>query len=220
MGLFLFPIPFVELTFLRTIAYFDKINQLEQIMEDKIKIPKKIETFLLKNEVKHELLKHKTVYTAFDKAATLKVKPGAIAKVLTVKMDGELAMAIVGGDRNLDMDKLLKLAKAKKINFAKEKIISETFKGIDPGAISPFAGLWQIKVYCDKKILESPKIILSAGSYEASIKMAPGAFKKSSSEMIIGNFSAPRQSQAKSGKAIKKKPKKKPVKPALNKRKK
>jgi prolyl-tRNA editing enzyme YbaK/EbsC (Cys-tRNA(Pro) deacylase) len=168
-------------------------------MEQKqIKIPAKVENFLGKAGIKHELVKHRTVYTAFDKAATLKVKPGAVAKVLAIKMDGELALALIGGDKNLDIDKLLKLARpkgrgsfeaTKKIDFAKEKVIGEAFKGIDPGAIPPFAGLWDVEVFCDKKLLESPKIILSAGSYEISIKMAPGAFKKSNPKMIIGNFS-------------------------------
>jgi Ala-tRNA(Pro) deacylase len=125
-----------------------------------------------------------------------------------VKINGELGMAVVGGNRNLDMDKLLKISKAKKIDFAKEKIISETFKGIDPGAIPPFDGLWQIPIFCDKKLLESPKIILSAGSYGASIKITPAAFKKVNADMIIGNFSIARPKS------------KKPNKPALKKRKK
>jgi Ala-tRNA(Pro) deacylase len=176
--------------------------------QNKIKIPKKIENFLGKINCKYESIGHRTVYTAFDKAATLKIKTGAIAKVLVVKIDGKLAMAVVGGDRNLDIDKLMKLAKAKKTDFAKEKIIAETFKGIDPGAIPPFAGLWQIRVFCDRKFLESPKIILSAGRYEASLIITPAAFKKINPEMAIGNFSVA-------------KPKlKKPIKAALKKRKK
>jgi len=157
--------------------------------KDIIKLPQKISGFMEKAGVKFEAIGHRTVYTAYDKAATLKVKPGAIAKVLTVKMDGALAMAVIGGDRNLDIDKLQKLAKAKKMDFAKEKAICEAFKGIDPGAVPPFETLWQIKVFCDKKILESPKMILSAGAYENSIKIAPGAFKKINKAMIIGNFS-------------------------------
>ena len=190
-------------------------------MENKIKIPKKVENFLVKTEIKCELIGHRTVYTAFDKAATLKVDPGAIAKVLVVKLDKELAMAVIGGDRNLDMDKLMKLSrpkgrgslaatKAKKIDFAKEKIIGETFKGIDPGAIPPFAGLWNIPVFCDKKLLEPSKIILSAGNYETSIMITPGVFKKVNPKMTIGIFSKAKDKKPK----IKKKivPKIKPTK--------
>jgi Ala-tRNA(Pro) deacylase len=181
-------------------------------MENTIKIPKKVENFLAKAGSKYELVGHRTVYTAFDKAATLRLKAGTIAKVLVVKMDGELAMAVIGGDRNLDMEKLLKLSQAKKIDFTKEKIIGGTFKGVDPGAIPPFPGLWNIKVFCDKKFLEQSKIFLSAGSYEASIKITPGAFKKANPKMVIGGFSAAK------GKKIT--IKKKRIEPSLKKRKK
>lgn len=165
-----------------------------------IKIPKKVEGFLAKVGAKYELVGHRTVYTAFDKAATLKIKPGTVTKVLTLIIGKELALAAIGGDRNLDVDKLLKLAKAKKIDFAKEKIIGQTFKGIDPGAIPPFAGLWNVKVFCDKKLLESPKIILPSGSYEASLKITSGGLKKINPEIIIGNFSASRPKKTKTAK--------------------
>jgi len=166
-------------------------------------VPKKVENFLEKLSVKFEAVRHKTVFTAYDKAATLRVKPSTIAKVLVVKLDKELAMAVISGGKNLDTDKLLKLAKAKKIDLAKEKVIGEIFKGIDPGAIPPFYGLWQIKVFCDKKLLEQPKIILSAGSYEASLEMSPSTFKKANPEMIIGNFSKTKEKKPKLKKSAK-----------------
>jgi len=174
-------------------------------MGNKIKIPKKVETFLGKINIKCQPLSHKTVFTAYDKAATLRIKPAVIAKVLVVKLDKDLVMAVIGGDKNLDTDKLLKLAKAKKVDFAKEKIIGQTFKGIDPGAVPPFVDLWQIKVFCDKKLLEQPKIILSAGSYEASLEITPGAFKKANGGMIVGSFSKPKEKpKVKSSKSLKK----------------
>jgi hypothetical protein len=36
-------------------------------------VPKKILNFLKKSKVKYEIIKHKTVFTAFDKSQTLKV---------------------------------------------------------------------------------------------------------------------------------------------------
>lgn len=167
----------------------------------KIKVPKKVEGFLAKVGAKYELVGHRTVYTAFDKAATLKIKPGTVAKVLTLKIGKELVLAAMGSDKNLDIEKLQKLAKTEKIAFAKEKAIVETFKGIDPGAIPPFAGLWNVKVFCDKKLLEAPKIILPSGSYEASLKITSGGLKKINPEIIIGNFSASRPKKTKTAKS-------------------
>jgi len=156
----------------------------------KIKAPKKVEGFLAKVGAKYELVGHRTVYTAFDKAATLKIKPGTVAKVLTLKIGKELVLSAMGSDKNLNIEKLQKLAKTEKIAFAKEKAIVETFKGIDPGAIPPFAGLWNVKVFCDKKLLEAPKIILPSGSYEASRKITTGGVKKINPEKKIGNVAS------------------------------
>lgn len=167
----------------------------------KIKVPKKVEGFLAKVGAKYELVGHRTVYTAFDKAATLKIKPGTVAKVLTLKIGKELVLAAMGSDKNLNIEKLQKLAKTEKIAFAKEKAIVETFKGIDPGAIPPFAGLWNVKVFCDKKLLEAPKIILPSGSYEASLKITSGGLKKINPEIIIGNFSSSRPKKTKTAKS-------------------
>lgn len=167
----------------------------------KIKAPKKVEGFLAKVGAKYELVGHRTVYTAFDKAATLKIKPGTVAKVLTLKIGKELVLAAMGSDKNLNIEKLQKLAKTEKIAFAKEKAIVETFKGIDPGAIPPFAGLWNVKVFCDKKLLEAPKIILPSGSYEASFKITSGGLKKINPEIIIGNFSSSRPKKTKTAKS-------------------
>jgi Ala-tRNA(Pro) deacylase len=168
-----------------------------------VKLPKKVAVFLEKNNTKFETIGHRTVFTAFDKAATMKVKPTAIAKVLVLKIDKDIAMAIVGGDRNLDLEGLQKLAKAKKIDFAKERAIVEICKGIDPGAIPPFGDLWGVKVFCDKKILEVPRIIFSGGSYEVSVKMAPGTFKKMNSGMLVGNFSKKKEKKPRVIKKIK-----------------
>ncbi len=50
-------------------------------------ISAKIKKFLENKKVKYESVGHKIVYTAYDKAATLRVKEEAVAKTLVVKLD-------------------------------------------------------------------------------------------------------------------------------------
>ena len=96
----------------------------------KIKVPKKVEGFLAKVGAKYELVGHRTVYTAFDKAATLKVKPAQIAKVLVVKIDETLAMAVVGGDRNLDVGKLKSWLNPKRSILPKKRSSAKLSKAL------------------------------------------------------------------------------------------
>lgn len=167
-------------------------------------IPKKINEFLKKNTVKFKLINHKTVFTAHDKAATLKVKPSIIAKVLVLRADKELIAAVIAGDKNLDIEKLKKAARAKKIDFIKEATIKEKFKNINPGVIPPFGDLWQIKVFADKSLVEQSKIILPSGRYETSLELTPAAFLKANPKIIIDNFSKPRNKIKKTIKPLKK----------------
>lgn len=179
-------------------------------------IPKKVDDFLKASGGKLELIEHKTVYTAYDKAATLKVKPVIVGKVLVLKSDGEPVIVLVGADKNLDIEKIKKTLKVKKIGFLPEPAIKEKFKGIDPGAIPPFAGIWGVKVLADKGLLSQPKIVLSAGRYEWSIALTPAVFKKLSPDLVIGTFSKAKEKKPKpKKKAAKKTAKKIAKKPEL-----
>jgi Ala-tRNA(Pro) deacylase len=182
-------------------------------------LPKKVDDLLKKSGVKFELLSHKTVFTAYDKAATLKARPTAVAKVLVLKLDKELAVAVIPADRNLDVEKIKKAAKAEIAGFVKEKAVQEAFKGIDPGAIPPFFPLWGYKVFADKLLLKQPKIIFSAGSYEWSARMTPGAFKKINPDMVIGTISKAKEKKVKVKSKQKTKTKIKPKKAMVGKKK-
>lgn len=134
-------------------------------------ISKKITDYLKKNKVKFEAIAHKTVYTAFDLAKTLKEKISKIAKTLVVKTDKGYVLVLLPADRMADLKKLKKLLSTKKIEIAKEKVMKDFFK-IKPGTITPFATLHKkIPLYVDKALLKAKEILVSAGSYTDSLKL-------------------------------------------------
>jgi len=71
-------------------------------------ISAKLNKFLSQNKVKFEEIKHRQVFTGLDKAATLRVKPGLIAKTLVMRSGKDLAMAILAANRNLNKKKFAK----------------------------------------------------------------------------------------------------------------
>lgn len=165
-------------------------------------LPAKISKFLDIAKVKYEILEHKIVYTAFDKAATLRVNPKIIGKTLIVKMDREAAIALLAGNKNLDKLSLKKAINAnrkkqgmkatKEIDFAKEAWMKKNFKGIKLGAIPPFGAVWKLQTFADKTLLKEPKIIINSGDYDSSIKITPANYKKIVPDLIVGSFSKPR----------------------------
>ncbi|PIY95996.1 MAG: hypothetical protein COY66_05345 [Candidatus Kerfeldbacteria bacterium CG_4_10_14_0_8_um_filter_42_10] len=140
-------------------------------------IPKKILDNLNKNKIKYDILKHKTVYTAYDLANTLKKKLSEIAKTLVVKADQNYYLVVVPAHFRLDLGKLKKLLKAKKIEIAKENIMQKIFN-VKPGAITPFGTIHKVGVVVDQALVKTQKIIIGAGSFTESLHLKVKDFLK------------------------------------------
>ncbi len=145
-----------------------------------------------KNKAKYEIIKHRTVYTAFDKAATLRVKPNLIGKTLILKTDNNLAIVLIPANKNLDKNKFRKIAGAKKAGFASERLTKNKLKGVKVGAIPPFGDLWKLPTFIDKGLFTNPKIIINSGDYNFSIKITPASLKKLMPNLTTGKFSKSR----------------------------
>jgi Ala-tRNA(Pro) deacylase len=162
-------------------------------MAKKMKISPKLVKYLEAAGVKHEILEHRTVYSALDAAATMKKKLNEIAKSLLVKADQDYYLVLLPADHNLDLEKLktvLGKAKSKTIKVIKipgEKIIENALK-LKVFTISAFGNLHKIGVVMDKKIEKLTKAVFAAGSTNHSIEMAVKDFIKLEGP-ILGNFS-------------------------------
>lgn len=155
-------------------------------------IPLKVKNFLEKNKIKAEPIEHRVVYTAFDKAQTLRVPQKIVGKTLALKIDKGYALALIPANKNLDKGKLKKLAKVKKIDFVKEAWIKKNFTGVKIGAVPPFGNLWKLPTFIDHSLLNQSKIIVNGGDWKWSIKLNPANFKKLIPVLVIGNFSKSR----------------------------
>ena len=173
-------------------------------------VSRKLIKFLEERKAKYTLVEHRTVYTAYDKAQTLKVPEKIIGKTLVVKMDRDSAIVLIGANKILDKTKFKKVVNTwrkkieqkpvKKIGFATEIWMKKNLKGVKVGAIPPFGNLWGLLTFIDKSLFKrgplaggrrvgrSPKIIVSAGDYNFSIEISPNLFKKLIPDLVIGNF--------------------------------
>lgn len=166
-------------------------------------IPKKVLNIFFASKMKHEILQHKTVFTAFDKAMTLSVKPAQVVKTLVVALDRGYAIVAVPANRNLDfsalkkavnvMLKKMKSKSVKKVGIVKEKWIAKNLKGVKPGAVPPFGVLWNLPTFVDKGFLKEKKIIVNGGSHTESIRMNLKDFLKAVPDIIVGSFSKARK---------------------------
>ncbi len=157
-----------------------------------MKIPAKVVNFLKKNKIKHVVISHRTVFTAYDLAQTLKKKLGEVAKTLVVKMDKAHALVVVPASHQVDFKALKKAMGAKKVDIDKENMMTKLFK-VKPGAISPFHGpLHKLPVYVDRGVMRAQKAVVQAGSFEHSVHMKTKDLLKAV-EGKLGNFAKKRK---------------------------
>jgi len=160
-------------------------------------IIKKLEKFLKDNKIQYQEIGHKTVYTAHDKAATLRVKEKLIGKTLLIKTDRDLALVLIPGNKNFDKVKFKKTINdwrkkigqkpVKNIDFASEILMKNQLKGVKVGAVPPFGKMWKLSAFIDKILGREREIILNSGNYNSSIKIKKRELKKL--DFIQGNFS-------------------------------
>lgn len=160
-------------------------------------ISKKLVKILEESKKNYEVVEHKTVYTAYDAAQTMKVKLNQIAKSLLVKTNKPLehgkkpyAIVIVPADKNIDLKKLAKVMTTKeiritKVDIPKEGVMKSQFK-VKPGAMAAFGSMYKIPVFVDKSLKGSA--IFSSGSFIQSVKMKVVDFVKLE-EAQVGLFS-------------------------------
>lgn len=162
-------------------------------MAKKTKIPSKLVKYLEAAGIKHEILEHRTVYSALDAAATMRKELDEIVKSLLIKADQDYYLVLLPAGNNLDLEKLkgvLGKARSKDVKAIKipgEKIIEAAFQA-KVYTFSAFGKLHKLGVVMDKKLEQTKQAIFAAGSTNHSIRMAVKDFIKLEAP-VIGSFS-------------------------------
>jgi prolyl-tRNA editing enzyme YbaK/EbsC (Cys-tRNA(Pro) deacylase) len=138
-------------------------------------VPSKVTEYLKKAKVPFDVVSHKTVYTAYDAAQTLKLKLNQIMKSLMIKIDRDYYLVAVPADKNVDFKLLARAIKqlggtAKKIGIPHEKELTKVFK-IKPGTLTGFGSLHKVKTVIDKDLKKVKEAIISGGSVTQSLRM-------------------------------------------------
>ena len=140
-------------------------------------IPKKVQTYLNKNKYQYDPVEHKTVFTAYDLAQTLLTPLETIAKTLLIKADRDYYLVVVSAQSRLDLGKLKKAIKAKKVSIAKEADMVKRLK-VKAGALTAFGKLHGLPVILDSAFTKAKQALFGSGSFEDSIKMSVKVFQK------------------------------------------
>ena len=150
---------------------------------------KRLKEFLDSNEVKYVSITHSPAYTAQEIAASAHVPGKELAKTVLVKVDGEMAMAVVPASYNVAFKKLQEFLGTDNVKLATEKEFMDMFPECEVGAMPPFGNLYGMNVYVADSLAEDEEIAFNAGSHRELVKLAYRDFEILV-EPIVGGFSA------------------------------
>lgn len=138
----------------------------------------KLKEFLKDNDVKYVTISHSPAFTAQEIAASAHVPGRELAKTVIVKLDGELAMAVLGAPYRVDLDGLREATGAGSAELASEDEFEDLFPGCEVGAMPPFGNLWGMEVFADRRLADDEQIAFNAGSHSELVKLPYEDFER------------------------------------------
>jgi Ala-tRNA(Pro) deacylase len=146
---------------------------------------KKLVEFLDSHNIKYEKIIHSQAFTAQEIAASAHLSGKELAKTVMIKVNGNMAMAVIPASYKVNLDLLRKESRASRVNLAKEEDFKDLFPGCEIGAMPPFGNLYEIPVYVAEKLAEDEKIAFNAGSHTELIKLSFRDYKRLVNPRIV-----------------------------------
>lgn len=138
----------------------------------------KLLEFLDENAVPYTLIKHHEAFTAQEIAEKAHVSGKEFAKTVMVKLDGEMAMAVLPAENQVNFNLLREAAGAETVSLALERDFKELFPDCELGAMPPFGNLYGMRVFAAGSLTKCDHIAFNAGSHTELIKMACADFTR------------------------------------------
>jgi Ala-tRNA(Pro) deacylase len=139
---------------------------------------KKLKEFLDVNHVKYVCITHSKAYTAQEIAASAHVPGKALAKVVIVELDGEMAMTVLPANRKVVLHDLREITGSDQVKFASEEQFKDLFPDCEIGAMPPFGNLYGMDVYAAESLAENDEVAFNAGSHEEIIRLSFRDFQR------------------------------------------
>lgn len=124
--------------------------------------------------VDHRLIEHDSTMSAAEEARVTGEPAHRIAKTVVLEDRGGFLLAVVPGDRRLDLHKLRQLLDGtKELRLATEAEMADQFPSFDVGAVPPFGPTFPKLEVVDRRLLEEDRVLCAAGDHRHSVVLDP-----------------------------------------------
>ncbi|HSX62516.1 MAG TPA: YbaK/EbsC family protein [Tahibacter sp.] len=138
----------------------------------------RLQRYLHEQGIGFETIHHARAQTAHDTAMSAQLDEHDFAKTVMVKLDGRMAMAVLGADRRLDLAALGLATGCEAVELANESEFAALFPDCEAGAMPPFGNLYGLDVYVDDALSEDEEIAFNAGTHTELIRIPFALFEQ------------------------------------------
>ena len=138
----------------------------------------KLTDYLREHRVDYRTQEHAPTYTAQQTAACTHTPGRELAKPVMVKIDDELAMAVIPASERVHLGMLREATGASEVRLATENEFRDRFPECELGAMPPFGNLFGLPLYVSETLTHDDRIAFNAGSHTELITLAYDDFAR------------------------------------------
>jgi len=138
----------------------------------------KLREYLEKNGAPYEIVTHSPAFTAQRTADSAHIKGKDLAKTVVVRVDGELAMAVLPASYKVNLELLQDILGAEDVTLASETEFKDMFPDCEVGAMPPFGNLYGLEVYVAQNLTENETIAFNACSHTELLRMSYSDYER------------------------------------------
>jgi Ala-tRNA(Pro) deacylase len=150
-------------------------------------IPERIDQYLKDHHLPYTHSVHVRAVSAQRFAAAEHVTGDRIAKPVVVRIDGELALAVVAATQKVDTGELRRTLGARSVDLVPEPEFQGRFAPCEVGAEPPLR-LFGLPLYVDAALARSRRIVMRGGTHEDAIELETDAWLRSEDAMPVAHL--------------------------------
>jgi Ala-tRNA(Pro) deacylase len=139
-------------------------------------VPARMREWLDQQKVRYEVLPHMEAYTAQEVAGAAHIRGRSYAKVVMLKGQKGLAMAVLPAKCHVDLRRMQQLLRDNTAILAKEADFANAFPDCEIGAMPAFGNLYGVPVYLDRDLIGEEAIAFPAGSHHEVLRITSKDF--------------------------------------------
>lgn len=134
-------------------------------------ILRKLKEMLDEAKISYEVYHHPLAYTAQEIATAQHLSGKEVAKVVMLKVDGNLLMGVIPASQKINLTAVKASLGAKEARLASEDEFSVRFPECEIGAMPPFGNLFGLAVFVDPALEKDEYIYFNAGNHTETVRL-------------------------------------------------